>query len=250
MNAITIELSELRTLLARVIPFAADSKLYAGALPVIESVYLQVRGEYLIATATDRYVLGMARTRVEDGDGFEALLKVTDAKHILTTFKSRKGILTKVTLTREGSTADGATLTVTLADGLFAGADDLTAKYGLIDGQFPKTHELFSKWEAPAEAAATGYNPKYLARFAHVTDNRDEPIQLASGGSEKSTIVQAGDYFLGAIMPVRLHSGLISDMPSWTAMFPPPVAQAEAKKAPAAKKTAPKPRTRVRKPAA
>jgi hypothetical protein len=247
MSAITIDLNELRTLLARVIPFAADHKLYSGALPVIESVQLQVRGDQLIASATDRYVLGMARTSIEGDKDFEALLKILDVKHILTIFKSRKGIATKVTLTRTGGLSDG-TLAVALADGLFAGADDLTAKYGLIDGTFPKVHEIFTKWEAPTEATATGYNPAYLARFAHVTTH-NLPIKL-SGGGDRATIVQAGDYFLGAIMPVRITDMKFSEMNDWTAMFAPPKPKAAPAKKAATTKVAAKKAAPVRKRAA
>lgn len=229
MATITIDLAELRTLLTRIVPFAADPGMYGGALPVIESVYLQGRGDFLIASATDRYVLGVTRTRIEGAAGFEALLKVRDVKHILATFKARKGIVTKVMLTRDGGTADG-TLAVTLADGLFAEADDLTAKYGLVDGQFPKTHELFTKWEPPTEPAGIGYNAKYLAKFAHVTSGRGEPIKI-TGGGDRTTIVQAGDYFLGAIMPVRLTDTLISDVSDWNSMYaePKPAPKAAAK---------------------
>lgn len=249
--SITIDLNELRTLLNRVIPFAESGKY---GLPVLESIHLQTRGDYLIASATDRYVLGIARTKIEGAAGFDALVKLRDVKHILATFKSRKDVITKVTLTRDGSTADGATLTVTLADGLFADADDLTAKYGLFDGEFPKLHELFTKWEAPTEPTATGYNPAYLARFAHVAENRHEPVKVTpgaiattAGGKSFATIVQAGDYFLGAIMPVRLSEDFASDLTGWTAMYaePKPVAR----RAPA-KKAAAKPRARVKKPAA
>lgn len=252
MSTITIDLNDLRALLNRVIPFAESGKY---GLPVLESIHLQARGDYLIASATDRYVLGIARTKVEAPAEFDALVKLRDIKHILTTFKSRKGIITKVTLTREGSAPDGATLTVTLADGLFADADDLTAKYGLVDGEFPKLHELFTKWEAPTEPGATGYNPAYLARFAHVADNRNEPVKVTPGamattGGSKSfaTIVQAGDYFLGAIMPVHLADDFASDVTSWTAMYAEP--KPTTRRSAAKKTTAAKPRTRAKKTAA
>lgn len=247
MSTITIDLDELRTLLNRVIPFAADSKVYGGALPVLETVNLQVRGGHLVASTTDRYVLGMARTPIEGGDGFEALIKLRDVKHILSVFKSRRGIATKITLTRTGGTADGV-LAVGLADGLFADAEDLAAKYSLFDGEFPKVHDLFGKWQAANEAPSVGYNPTYLAKFQHVV-TRNEPIRVSPGAAHKPTIVQAGDYFLGAIMPVALGDNFAVEVSDWTSMFQP--AKPAAKRATrTATKTAAKPRTRVKKPAA
>mgnify|MGYP001586934700 CR=1 FL=1 len=65
MTSVTVDLNELRTLLNRVTPFAGD----AGSMPVIASVYLQGRGNHLIATATDRYVVGMSRLFVDGVDG-------------------------------------------------------------------------------------------------------------------------------------------------------------------------------------
>lgn len=252
MSSITIDLTELRTLLNRVVPFAMQDKY--GGLPVLQSIHLEGKGGYLLATATDRYILGISRTKVEGADGFQALVKLKDVRHILATFKSRKGIITSVTLTTSGSTADGNNLTVTLADGMFADADDLTARYGLIDGEFPKIAKLFTEWQPPTEVAGTGYNPAYLARFAHVADNRNVPVKVtpgsisgSAGGKSFATIVQAGDYFLGAIMPVRLGAETVGDVADWTAMYAEP--KPAARKAPA-KKTAAKPSTRAKKTAA
>lgn len=245
MSTITIDLNELRTLLIRVVPFALQDKY---GLPFIQSVHLEGKGEYLIATATDRYIVGMTRTKVENADGFQALVKIQDIKHILATFKSRKGIITTVTLTTSGGAADSSrdsNLTVTLADGMFADADDLTARYGLLDGDFPKVAGLFSAWAAPTEFASVGYNPAYLAKFAHVVE-RGGPIKVAGGGVSKPTIVQAGDYFIGAIMPVRLNDDAATELSDWTTLLETPKPKAvraprkAAAKAPAAKTAAKK----------
>jgi len=234
MSTITIDLNELRTLLSRVIPFANQAKY---GLPVLETIQLTGKGDYLVATATDRYIVGIARTKVENAADFEALVKIQDVKHILSTFKSRKDINTKITLTTSGE-AGNASLTVALADGLFADADDLTARYGLSDGQYPDVSKVFSEWTAPTEFSGTGYNPSYLAKFAHVT-SRNEPIKV-SGGGLRPTIIQAGDYFLGAIMPVRLDGAAFPELGEWVkAISKPATAKATPAKKPAAKKPAP-----------
>lgn len=237
MTSVTVDLNELRTLLTRVIPFAADSKLYGGALPVIETVYLQGRGNHLTATATDRYIVGMSRMTAEGVDGFDALVKLKDVRHILSTFKARKDVITTVTLATSGGTADGKSLTVTLADGLFADADDLTARYGQVDGEFPKITSLFIGWKPADNSTGSGYNPAYLAKFAHVAGVRGEPVKVTQGalsetpgGKSFPTVVQAGDYFLGAIMPVRLGGdGGIVGLDEWVNILQPPVPAPKAK---------------------
>lgn len=233
MSTITIDLNELRTLVARVIPFTSNDKY---SLPVLESIYLQGKGDYLLATATDRYIVGISRVKLEGADGFDALVKVKDVRHILATFKSRKDIITSVTLTTSGSGQDN-NLTVTLADGMFADADDLTARYSLVDGEFPKISKLFSEWVASTEVTGTGYNPAYLAKFAHVTGSLGEPIKISGGGSSKPTIVQAGDYFLGGIMPVRLTDMGFAELSDWVTTMeakPAPKRRARTSKAKAA----------------
>lgn len=196
-TTITVDLNQLRTLLATVAPFAGDD----GALPVIATVYLEGHAGFLTATATDRYAMGVSRAPVEGVAGFTALLKAKDARHILSTFKNRKMIQSKVTLT----VADGS-LTVSLADGLFADADDLTARYGLVDGTYPKVLEIFRKWKPAADTASKGCNPYYLAKFQHVTTGRGEPIRVSFGTGTSPILVQAGDYFLGAVMPVAFSA--------------------------------------------
>lgn len=222
MTSVTVDLNELRTLLTRVMPFAEASN---HGLPVLQSVYLQGRGNHLTATATDRYVVGMARLFVDGADGFNALVKLKDAKHILSTFKTRRGIITKVELAATGTAGVDSALTISLADGLFAEADELTARYSLIDGRFPAVEKIVTAWEPPTETTGTGYNPTYLSRFANVTEGRSEPVKVLNGGTGKPTIVQAGDYFIGAIMPVRLSSDLMLGLDEWNKILNPPAAE-------------------------
>lgn len=194
-TAITVDLGQLRTLLSRVAPFAGSD----DSLPVIATVNLEGHGGYLTATATDRYIMGVSRVLVEDADGFNALLRAKDVRHILATFKNRKAIQSKVALT----VANGS-LTVSLVDGLFADADDLTARYGLMDGTYPKVMDIFRNWKPAADTTSNGCNPFYLAKFQHVTQFRGEPVKVSFGAGTSPILVQAGDYFLGAVMPVRM----------------------------------------------
>jgi len=209
--AITVDLAQLRTLLMTVLPFAGGDI----GLPVIATVKLEGRGGQLMAIATDRYTLGVSKLDVEDCDGFEALVKAKDVRHILATFKNRKAIQSKVALT----VADES-ITVSLVDGLFADAEDLTARYSLMDGTFPKVLHIFRDWK-PADTAVAACNPVYMARFQHVTSVRGEPVQMRIGAGRSPVIVQAGDYFIGAIMPVTFDKASVPvDVSAWVADEP------------------------------
>jgi len=207
MTTLTIELHELRWLLSAALPFAAKD---LSAFPSLEAVRLETRGGYVTATATDRYVVGMARVKAKGAKGFEALIRAKDVRHILATFKNRRGVFSTVNL---GVTpGKPGSVTVGLADGLFAGAVDLTARYELVDGDFPKLGKIFREWK-PSTKPVGAFNPAYLAKFANVTREHRDPVQVSIGvrtskvaGEDPTSgpaLVQAGDYFLGAIMPVR-----------------------------------------------
>jgi hypothetical protein len=241
MTRITVDLSALRTILAAAVPFAGGDH----SLPVINAVLLEGKGKWLVATTTDRYSLAKSRTLVEGVDGFRALVKLADAKHILKTFTAAKGtgVAASVSLAVEDRTdTNPAKLTIDREEGLFADCDSLTATYLLVDGEFPKTDGLFQKWKPTTDAPGGGFNPELLARFQHVTSSRGEPIRLMIGNDRGVAVVQAGDYFLGAIMPVRLSEPL-SDLASWTDVIgqaPEPEAAPVAEPAkPVVKKAAP-----------
>lgn len=247
MTRITVDLGALRTLLTSSAPFAGDDH----SLPVLNTILLEGKGKWLVATATDRYSLGMARAEVEGADGFRALVKLADARHILKLFSPAKGqARVTVSLTVEDRTdTASAKLKVDRDDGLFADCDSLTATYSLVDGEFPKTASLFHNWKPSTDRSTSGFNPEYLARFQHVTSTRGEPIRVTFGNDRGLTVVQAGDYFLGAIMPVRLSDDSpVKDLAAWTDVIGEapksgeitpadlPAKKAVAKKAPARKR--------------
>lgn len=243
MTRITVDLNALRTLLSASVPFAGEDI----GLPVLNTILLEGKGKWLVATATDRYILGKTRAAVEGVDGFRALVKLADAKHILKTFTAARGsgLAASVSLTVEDrNPTTPAKLTIDREEGLFADAESLTATYLLVDGEYPKIEGLFHKWQPATESAGGGFNPGYLAKFKHVTSSQGEPIRLTIGNDRGLTIVQAGDYFLGAIMPVRLaETSPIADLAGWTDVIgeaPKPEAEAVAEPVePAAKKAAP-----------
>ena len=215
MTRITVDLGALRTILAAAVPFAGSE----NAMPGINAALLEGKGKWLVATATDRYALGKSRVAAEGVDGFRALVKLADAKHILKTFTAAKGQESPVVVSltvQDRTTTDTAKLTVDREDGLFADCDSLTATYSLVDGEFPKTDSLFHKWKPATERAGGGFNPQQLAKFQHVVSAHGEPIRLTIGDGSGTTIVQAGDHFLGLIMPVRLsETSPVADLAGW-----------------------------------
>lgn len=250
MTRITVDLNALRTILAAAVPFAGDD----NSFPVLNTVLLEGKGKWLVATATDRYALGKSRTAVEGVDGFRALVKLADAKHILKTFTAARGtgLATSVSLAVEDRTeTTPAKLTIDREEGLFADAESLTATYLLVDGEFPKVEGLFHKWQPATERAGGGFNPGYLARFKHVTNQPGEPIRLTIGNDRGLTVVQAGNYFLGAIMPVRLTEvSPLADLAGWVDVIGVAKPEAEAVAEPATKKAVAKRTAPVKKAAA
>lgn len=113
MTRITVDLNVLRNLLTASLPFAGEEY----SMPTINAVDLQGKGKWLVATATDRYIVGMTRTAVEGVDGFAALIKVADAKHILRTLAAAKGQAAAVTVSL---VVNDGRLTIEREDGLFA----------------------------------------------------------------------------------------------------------------------------------
>src|SRR5574337_212498 len=91
-HSVTMRTTELRRLLRSVSVFADQSK---SALPVLNAVLLRGHGDYITATATDRYRLACQRVRPESlaqevSEEIHALLPLVSVKAILQAFKSTR----------------------------------------------------------------------------------------------------------------------------------------------------------------
>jgi DNA polymerase III sliding clamp (beta) subunit (PCNA family) len=212
--------------LARVIDDAAIFALRDTSIPIINAVQLESSPKRLIATATDRFVLGSAVTDYldETGETWGAALSLAHAQMVSKLAKSTKTSMTDVTIKVEDGKAwfaftSGETLTVPTVDGT---------------GKFPDWRKIIESRAAEEGSTGTfGVNPQYLAKFGRVTDARRMVIKFS--GHNKPGLVNIGTQFVGVIMPFRLDENEAKwEAPEWLERPKPPEPEPD-KKAPRAR---------------
>ena len=108
MSDLIITARTLKSLVDPVLPLAGRDDM----MPVLTAVQVCVDGEWLTATATDRFVMGHKRIKGDWPKGWEALIPVTVLRTILRTYKPQRGDDPELTL----GIADGS-LTVSSSGG-------------------------------------------------------------------------------------------------------------------------------------
>jgi len=213
-TTVTMKASQFHDLVAPVMPLADKS----GNLPALGAVLIQANGPYLLATATDRYRVGIQRVRLDEAaPGFTALISLRSLKSILSIFKVSRS-------------AD-PDLSITSAEHMLTvdaiGAMDLDP-YGIVSGRmswplvagdYPKgIHDIITASSTAQPEGPLLLNANLLAdfKFAQV---QGHPMVMR-GRVEGATFIQIGPDFIGAIMSVRasLASELDAD---WTTFLAP-----------------------------
>jgi hypothetical protein len=210
----TLTTTQLHALLAPVLPFADKG----DTLPILAGVRVHSSGEYLYATATDRYRLGVQRVKVtppdEDTVGVPAdlvfVLEGSAVRGLLAMHKTVRGggdpALT-FTVREDRVTVTGA--------GSFGFMDSSTS-WRTVDGTYPKLASILTaaveranaKPEEHGPPVGACFNPTYLADFQHVTPRHSrEPLRLWIGSATSAMLVRVGQDFIGALMPVRYADG-------------------------------------------
>lgn len=193
MSDLIITARTLKSLVDPVLPLAGSD----WELPVLTAVQVRVDGEWLTATATDRFVMGYKRIKGDWPKGWEALIPVTVLRTILRTYKPQRGDDPELTL----GIADGS-LTVSSSGGF---ADFLGAQttYRLQDGEFPGVlkvvQDLLDVEPAPGVPA---FNPAFLGRFAAAGADT-VALHYYAPSPAKPMLVTDGETFWGAIMTRR-----------------------------------------------
>jgi hypothetical protein len=196
--SITIKATDLRDLLAPVIPHASTDR----TLPLLNSVLIRSAGEYVTASATNRYALALHRMKPEAVEpGFRAVVPVASIKRLLTIFKATRANDPILSLTADDSTLTVSTVGV-LDDGM---GGSLT--FPLCAGVYPATDRLIAKALAhqQAEPAPVIVNPAFLADFAK-GQPRHEPICVSHGGMNgagANWLIRIGEDFVGLLTGIR-----------------------------------------------
>lgn len=232
-NSLTISVRNLKALVEPVTPCAGADDM----LPVLNCVQIKTNGEWLVASATDRFRLAAHRQRGEWPAGWQALIPVRTLRGIFATFKAGRGSDPELTLTIVDDHNLKVEMTGGLNDGLFSEA---SITYPLLSGEFPNLGQILSKAIAAESVAGDRrFNWKFLSGFS-AADPHGQGLIMHGGDPSAPMLVTDGEDFVGILMPRRLvasEDGATSlDLSSWTDILGDPVAP----KAPAAKKTAKK----------
>lgn len=197
-NQITVDLAKLRDLLTTVGPFVQRDG-YAGALGAVE---LRGCGDFLTATATDRYTAAIKRVPAEGVDGFVARLPIENVKHLLSMFKAPRGADSPTVNLAINSSF--ATIVVTRGEGSFAYCFDLTVTYSLETQHLPDIAGMLRGWK-PGDSSAVLYGANLLAKFTQAA-GRNGRLQVHPGsGTPAMSLITIGADFVGAIMPSKLR---------------------------------------------
>ena len=202
MSRLTIDARTLRDLLNPVMPLACKDM----ELPALNCVQIRTEGNGVIASATDRFRLGICRAELPadaEQEPFTALVRVVDLKRILALFKVTR--FDNPTLTFELI----ANVLHVVSDGGFGGLVGASITITTHEGEFPNLdHIIREALTAEGECAREfGVNAAFLADFKHAIRNGEPLVVRPGANAAKPVAIGCGDHFVGAIMPRRLISG-------------------------------------------
>lgn len=182
-------------------------------LPALNSVHLQLTKEnYLVASGTDRFTLGVSRTEdpLSDPDPtgpFDIIIPLPDVKQIITVFKPAPRMAHRApTLTFRLEKDKIAVVVEDRHDDIVKALYRFDS-YPLTQPGYPDLAAIVVKAVADktTRARVANVNAKYLARFQHAVSDAT-PITVHSAAPRKPVVVTAGNHFIGAIMPVNAES--------------------------------------------
>ena len=212
-TTVTMKASQFRSLVSPVMPLADQT---AWNLPVLNAVSIEAHGDYLIATATDRYRLGVQRVKMaEPVPGFAAIISIRALRSVLSIFKATRKSDPLLSITA----AEGV-LSVKSVSGLGIDYGFMTGSmtWPLVDGQYPEVRSIFTKGSAKEDSVPLLLNPSFLADFA-AAQTQGEPMVMR-GTAGHAVFVQIGADFIGAIMQARTSEAPKVDA-DWTTFLAP-----------------------------
>jgi DNA polymerase III sliding clamp (beta) subunit (PCNA family) len=227
---LTIGARSLRSLVDPVLPCAAADDM----LPVLCTVRIESRGQYLVAIATDRYRLAMKRLAAPSGEAWpewSATVPVSTIKSILATFKPSARDADPMLTLIIGE--DGGTVRVLGEGGLLDFAEAAIA-YPLLRGDYPKTQKLFR--EAISDEVGSSHVALNPALIAGVLPKGVPAACVKVSSPVKPILITDGEDFISILMPRRLSGGKFAkdavdpfpSLDSWSDLLADEPAKAEA----------------------
>lgn len=212
--SITLTARQWRELIAPVLPFAGNDYM----LPVLNAVHVRTEGKWLIATASDRFRVGVKRIAKVPTDedatttwpAFQALIPLPAVKSIGAMLKPTRGLESGATFT-----VDDDNLVVEAA-GAFVMFDAARFTHRLATGEFPDMRKLIHKaLNTPDEERGSriSVNPAFLADFK---SSAGRVIRILLPARMQDPLLLTDDEgFLGLLMPRRSET----DAESWDDIF-------------------------------
>lgn len=203
MSTTTVRLTtaDLVRLLRPVIPLAAQDKL----IPVLNGVWLHTTGHQLVATATDRYRIGVQRITLENRPRYKlapTVIPLAVVRHVLDTFHGEGRGRSRVEYPVSLGFRDGR-LDVAAPSPL---GGQIEVRYLLEDLTIPSVRPVLDppatsgmgpEDELPLDLdLLAGFRP--AMRYNRVREARLEVRQ----GPGRPVLVTIGDHFRGAQMPL------------------------------------------------
>jgi len=188
-----------------------DASLFASnnnTIPVINAVHLESRDQELIAVGTDRFVLGVSKTEVEESTGpFGVALPLRQVKTIIQLAAAGNQAFSKVAL-------DANEKSVRVA---FSSGETFTLPNDLEFGAHKKWIQLLESSPDDGPSKAMDLNPQLLAKFARVSGCSAARMRLHFSGHIRPIRVSIGDAFVGMVMPMRIPDDASMDwaVPEW-----------------------------------
>lgn len=210
-SSLTIPAANLVRVLHDALPFAGTDT----DLPQISAVYIEAAGGVFTVTATNRYVLGHARTTCDGGLPAPLLISADDARLIAQLFRPNRRSVTGPTVT---IITDEHVARFAYADSDSLGLlPELGVAVRLRHIAFPKYQHLLTRrskadWDG---STAIGFNPRLLNLFGKVTDANQHHLRMFLNGPTRATVVEIGEDFIGIVMPVKIaHDGQEAKTPT------------------------------------
>lgn len=205
-------------------------------LPGIARVFLDVVGDRLLVSATNRFTIGCAAVSLDepDGDMWKAALLPADAKEITRLFKPGKDENPTLRLSTDPGQSEGgagARFTVTDVSGLFE-ARSFTVPDIEADAHAHVALGLLARFTGaqPGGLGVPSFDAGLLALFDAAGREQGSPLVWTPTGPSSPVIVQCGEDFLGAIMPTRLSGDGVDAarraLDGWASLLPAPLPQA------------------------
>lgn len=206
--AFEISRRDLARMLTTALAFASRD----DTLPTVSGIHLSIDKGYFVATATDRFRLGLTRILIDDkgiaGKSHPiGLLDLVATKKIIAHLKaplSEQHLPAQLTVNIDRST----TLTVDTFGSAF------TAR--LKSENFPNyLHLLTNALASTPGNSAVAVNAGYLAAFK-VASWQGEHLTVRMSTADRPFVVLCGDHFIGMQMPVRMERDCDDEFTSWT----------------------------------